>query len=72
MINYEEVRLTLPIIELKKVKTAAKTKTVKTLKITEKNFRSDELPHELLLTTKQKAADNIFIDIKLIFKKTHI
>ena len=54
MTNYEEVRVKLTNIQLSKRKSATRNKTRITLRITKKNFQSEELPHELLLTTKQK------------------
>ena len=71
MTNYEEARVKLLPNELKKLKSAAKNKTRKILRITEKNFQDEELPHEFLLTTRQKTeirnafANNMSKDIKL-------
>ena len=39
---------------LKKLKTAVKNKTRTTLRISLKMFNGNNLPHELLLTTRQK------------------
>ena len=42
-------------IQLKKLKTAVKIKQKRTtLRISVKMFNGDDLPHELLLTTRQK------------------
>ena len=71
MTNYEEARVKLLTNELNKLKSAAKNKTRKTLRITEKNFQDEELPHEFLLTTRQITeirndfANNMSKDIKL-------
>ena len=57
--------------QLNKLKPAAKNKTGTTLRITKKNYQDEELPHELFLTTKQKAkirtvfTSNLSIDIAL-------
>ena len=47
MLNYQ-------IINQKKLKTAVKNKTGATLRISLKMFNGNNLPHELLLTTRQK------------------
>ena len=39
---------------MKKLKTAAKNKTGITLRICSKMFNENDLPHELVLTTRQK------------------
>ena len=41
--------------QLKKLKTAVRSKTGTTLKMSLKMFDGNDLPHELLLTTRQKA-----------------
>ena len=41
-------------IQLKKIKNAAKNKKGTTLRISLKMFHWNDLPHELLLTTRQK------------------
>ena len=46
--------------QLKKLKTAAKNKTGKTLRMSLKMFAGNDLPHELLLTTRQKPKQTIF------------
>ena len=40
--------------QLKRLKTAVKDKTGTTLRISLKMFNGKDLPHELLLTTRQK------------------
>ena len=54
MENYEEARVKLTNTQLKKLKSAAKNKAGKTLRITNKTFQDEELPHELYLTLRQK------------------
>ena len=54
MANYEEARVKLTNTQLNKLKSAAIKKPGTILKITKKNFQDEELPHELLLTTRQK------------------
>ena len=57
--------------QLKKLKTAVKNKTGTTLRISLKMFNGNDLPHELLLTTRQKTKlrnafnNNMSIDLKL-------
>ena len=41
-------------MKLKKIKTAVKNKTGTALRISLKMFNGNDLPHELLLTTRQK------------------
>ena len=71
MVSYEEARVKLTNAQLNKLKSAAKNKTGTTLRKTKKNFRDEELSHELFLTTKQKTkirnvfANNMSTDIKL-------
>ena len=47
MLNYQ-------ILNSRKIKTAVKNKTGTTLRISLKMFNGKDLPHELLLTTRQK------------------
>ena len=54
MASYEEARVKLKNTQPKKIKSAAKNKTGKTLRITKKTFQAEELPHELFLATKTK------------------
>ena len=57
--------------QLKKLKTAVKNKAGAPLRITLKMFKGKDLPHELLLTTRQKTKlknafnNNISTDLKL-------
>ena len=54
MANYEEARVKLANTQLNKLKSAAKNKTGTILRITQKNFQDEELPHELFLMLRQK------------------
>ena len=57
--------------QLKKLTTTIKNKTGTTLRMSLKMFNGNDLPHELLLTTRQKAKlrnafnNNISTDLKL-------
>ena len=53
MANYQEVRVKLNNVQLKKLKSVAKNKTETILRLSKKNFEDEELPHELFLATKQ-------------------
>ena len=55
MVEYSKANVKLSDTQLKKLKTAAKDKTGTTLRISLKMFHGNDLPHELLLTTRQKA-----------------
>ena len=55
MVEYSKVNVKLSDTQLKKLKTAVKNKTGTTLRISLKMFHGNDLPHELLLTTRQKA-----------------
>ena len=55
MIEYNKVNVKLSDIQLKKLKNAVKNKTGTTLRISLKMFNGNNLPHKLLLTTRQKA-----------------
>ena len=71
MVEYNKVNVKLSDTQLKKLKTAVKDKTGTTLKISLKMFNGKDLPHELLLTTRQKAKlrnafnNNMSTDLKL-------
>ena len=64
MLNYQ-------ILKQKKLKHAVKNNTGTTLRITPKMFNGNDLPHELLLTTRQKTKirnafnNNMSTDLKL-------
>ena len=71
MVEYSKVNVKLSDAQLKKLKTAVKNKTGITLRISLKMFNRNDLPHELLLTTRQKTKlrdafnNNISTDLKL-------
>ena len=54
MVEYSKANVKLTDTQLKKLKTAVKNKTRATLKMSFKMFDENDLPHELLLTTRQK------------------
>ena len=54
MVEYSKVNVSLSDIQLKKLKTAVKGKTGTALRISFKMFNGNDLPNELLLTTRQK------------------
>ena len=54
MVKYNKVNVKLSDTELKKLKIAVKNKTGTTLRISLKMFNGNNLPHELLLTTRKK------------------
>ena len=54
MVEYSKVNVKLSDTQLKKLKTAVKDKTGTTLRMSLKMFNGNDLPHELLLTTRQK------------------
>ena len=71
MVEYSQVNVKLSDTQLKKLKTAVKSKTGTTLRISSKIFHGNDLPHELLLTTRQKTKlrsafnNNMSTDLKL-------
>ena len=54
MVEYSKVNVKLSDTQLKKLKNSVKDKTGTTLRISIKMFNENDLPHELLLTTRQK------------------
>ena len=52
MVEYSNVNEKIIDTQLKKLKTAVKNKTGKTLRMNMKMFDGNDLPHELLLTTR--------------------
>ena len=54
MANYEESRIKLTNTQLNKLKSVTKNNTGTTSRITKKTIQDEELPHELLLATRQK------------------
>ena len=71
MVEYTKVNVRLSNTQLKKLKDAVKDNTGTTLRINFKMFDGNDLPHELLLTTRQKTKlrnafnNNMSADIKL-------
>ena len=53
MVEYSKVNCKLTNIQLNKLKKAVKFNKGTTLRLGIKNFNKDELPNELLLTTRQ-------------------
>ena len=76
MIEYTKVNVKLSDSQIKKLKDAVKDNAGKTLRISLKMFNEYNLPHELLLTTRQKTKvtnafnNNMSTDLKL--SKAHI
>ena len=54
MVEYSKVNVKLSDTQLKKLKTAVKDKTETTLRMSLKMFNGNDLPQELLVTTRQK------------------
>ena len=71
MIEYSKAVVKLTDTQLKKLKTGVKNKTGTTLIMSLNMFDGNDLPHELLLTTRQKAKlrnafnNNMSTDLKL-------
>ena len=53
MIEYSKMNVKLTDTQLKKLKTAVKNKTGTTLRMSLKILDGNDLPHELLLTTRK-------------------
>ena len=76
MVEYSKVSVKLTDTQLEKLKTDVNNKTGTTLRMSLKMFDRNNLPHELLLTTRQKAklrnafSNNMSTDLKL--SKAHI
>ena len=54
MVEHNKVNVKLTDTQLKKLKTAVKNKTGTTMRMSLKLFGGNDLPNELLLTTRQK------------------
>ena len=54
MVEYSKVNVKLSDMQLKKLKDTVKNNTGVNLRISLKMFDGNNLPHELLLTTRQK------------------
>ena len=71
MVEYSKANEKLSDTQLKKLKTAVKNKTRTTLRMSLKMFDGNNLPHKLLLTTRQKTklrnalSNNMSTDIKV-------
>ena len=71
MVEYSKINCKLTNVQLNKFKKAVKSNEGATLRLSIKNFNKDELPHELLLTTRQNTKsrnainNNLATDIKL-------
>ena len=71
MVEYSKVDVKLTDTQLTKFKTAGKNKTETTFRMNLKMLDGNNLPHELLLTTRQETKirnafnNNMLIDLKL-------
>ena len=71
MAEYSKVNVKLSDVQLKKLKTVVKDKTGTTLRMSSKMFNRNDLPHDLLLTARQKTKlrnafnNNISTNLKL-------
>ena len=71
MVEYNKVYLKVSDTQLKKIKTVIRNKIGTTLRTNFKMFNGNDLPHELLLTTRQKTKlrnafnNNMSTDLKL-------
>ena len=76
MVEYSKVNLKLSDRQLKQLKTAVENKTGTTLRMSLEMVDGNDLPHELILTTRQKTKlrsafnNNMWTDLKL--SKTQI
>ena len=71
MVEYNKISCKLTNVRINKLKKAVKSNEGASLRLGIKNFNKDELPHELLLTTRQNTKlrnainNNLATDIKL-------
>ena len=71
MVEYSKVNIRLTDVQLEKFKTAVKNKTGTTLWMNLKMLDGNDLPHELLLTTRKKTElrnafnNNMSTDLKV-------
>ena len=71
MVKYNKINAKLSNLQLSKLKTAVKNNERTTLRISNKNFNKEQLPHELFLTQqlitklRNKIENNMSADIKL-------
>ena len=61
MVEYSKVNVKLSDMQLKELKTGVENKTGTTLRINLKMFNGNDLPHELLLTAREKNKTKKFI-----------
>ena len=77
MVEYNQINCKLTNVQLNKLKKAVKSNEGTILRLGIKNFSKDELPHELLLTTRQNTKlrnainNNLSTDIKLSKAQTN-
>ena len=71
MVEYSKINCKLTNLQLNKLKKAVKSNEGVTSRLSTKNFNKNEVPHELLLTTRQNTKlrnalnNNSATDIKL-------
>ena len=71
MVEYTKINCKLTNVQLNKLKKAVKSNEGASLRLGTENFNKDELPHELLLTTRRNTKlrnainNNLATDIKL-------
>ena len=71
MVEYTKVNVKLTNFQVSKLKKAVKNNDGATLRISIRNFNKEDLPHELLLTTRQNTklgnaiSNNMATDLKL-------
>ena len=71
MVEYTKINCKLTNVQLSKLKKAVKSNEGASLKLGIKNFNKDDIPYELLLTTRQNTKlrnainNNLSTDIKL-------
>ena len=71
MVEYTKINCKLTNVQINKLKKAVKSNEEIKLRLGIKNFNKDELPHELLLTTRQHTKlrkainNNLATDIKI-------
>ena len=71
MLEYTKVNVKLTNLQLSKLKKVVKNNDGANLRISIRNFNKEDLPHELLLTTRQSAklrnaiSNNMATDLKL-------
>ena len=71
MVEYSKINCKLTNVQLNKLKKAVKSNEEVTLRLGIKNLNKDELPHELLLTTRENTKlrnainNNLATDVKL-------